>query len=196
MENSGPIFEEAPEVQEHAERTDFERVRNLPPVEKMTREAALTEIAKTRADKEHPYNSSNHWHRQRALDRMDKLYQLAYPEPTAEDKQRELAQVEKESTERKKKFADEAAEKKRREAESKLKEEIMADPDLAKRGITYEKAVKLAQGVLQARGITEEDEDFLFESNWGNDARLVRALLTIAQVEEEKRAWLKGKRSR
>ena len=176
--------------------SDFERARSLPLVSKMDKEQALTEISKTRADKEHPYNSSGHWHRQRALDRMDKLYRLAYPEPTKEEKEKELAQVEKESKARLEGFEKEKADKTRLAAEEKLKESISQDPELIKKGITYEKAVKMAQTVLQERGITEEDEDFLYESGHGNSPELVKALLTIGLIEREKKEWLKGKRSR
>lgn len=183
-------------VETPEEITDFERANDLPPISKITREQALTEIAKTRANKGHPYNSSGHWHRQRALERMDKLYQLAYPEPTKEDKERELAQIEKQSQERKEGFQAEVAEKKRLEAEKKIKDEIENDPELAAKKIDYPTAVKIAREVLQSRSVSDEDLDFLDESGRGNDPALIKALLTIGLVDREAREWKKNRRSR
>src|SRR3972149_7067680 len=164
------MLEEIVEKEAPEELSDFERARSLPLVSKMDKEQALTEIAKTRADKEHPYNSSNHWHRQRAVDRIMKLYEVAYPPQSKEDKETELAKIEAESKARLEGFEKEKADKARLAAETKLKDEIENDPEMISRKIDYPTAVRIANEVLQSRSVSyEEDLDFLAESGRGND---------------------------
>jgi hypothetical protein len=167
--------------------SDYEIISDLKPVDTISREDAEKEYLKMLDNRESPIYDPRNRHYEGQLRRRDALLEKMYPPKTLEDRQREAAQIEKESQERKQNFEAEAAEKKRVEAERTL--EMTWGKD-------WQKNVAQIHELVDDLGTVslQDVQKIIASPQLGNDHEFIEALHIVTQ--KMRRAGFKGKRGR
>jgi len=183
------------EAQGTSPLTEYERAFDLPPRETVTREQALTEIAKVNAAGEagddHPYWSPRHRLHNDAVDRMSAVFKIKSPGPRiASDQISKALDLRKAGV----------TEGELAKIPEKLQnlvdgEEIdkALKPLQAAWGDKFDENLELVQKTVTAFA-SKDQIDFLTQSGLGNDRDFIEAVLKVGSMIQAREAKMKERK--